>query len=404
MPWTKPKPLLSKELGLRQAPLPFLLSELDLLLAPLASLEDLLRQRLDKNLFGTLHPPAWTAGLHNLEPWEEENAVAPETLEEHLLPQIALCPGVPEEISDFLGERLLLWVNSRGYLQGDIPEMAASLGMSASGLENLVPRLQAWVDPPGLLARNLEECLRLQLLRQQNPSPDALELLDRYTFLLEKGNFEKIRHATRWSSKRLEKALEALRKLDPSPGSSFRHISYVHPEIEITLEGGKPRLRFLRENLPQLRIDGDILPWRHEPRLQRQWKEMVHLATCLALRCRSRLLVTREASEAQRDFLAAKQDAPAPLTLTQTAAKLSFSPSTVHRIARATWLRTPRGTLPLEQLFSRPLRSRPDLSVAQLRLYLEKHAKEKRLSSLAKELGIPSRTLSWHLLQMRRKK
>jgi len=404
MSWSKPEPRLSKEISLRQIPLAFLLSEIQLLTAPLASLEDLLHQRLKENLFGVLRPPAWTASFHQMEPWEEENALSSQTLEEHLLPQIALSWAMLGEEESFSGERLLLWVDSRGYLPEKDEEIARDLGISLASWKKILPRLQREVDPPGLLARNLAECLRLQLERRKNPSPEALELLGKYTPLLEEGKLQEIRHASGWSSKGLKKALETLRELDPAPGSSFGEISYVQPEIDVTFEGTTPKLRLLRENLPRLEAEKDLLPWRQEAHLRRQWKDLIHLARCLALRYRGRILVARKAVEAQKNFLTKGQDAPGPLTLTKVGQDLSFAPSTVHRIARATWLRTPRGTLLLESLFSRPLRSRPDMSVAQLRLHLREHHKHTKLADLEKELNIPARTLSWHLLQMRQKK
>ncbi len=402
MEWNRAELQLSKELSLRQIPLPFLLSELQLLTAPLTALEDLLRERLEGNLFGTLRPPAWTASFHQMEPWEEENTLSPETLEEHLLPQIALSSSVLKGEESLFGEKLLLWVDSRGYLTGEDEEIAHDLGLSLSSWGEFLQKLQGEIDPPGLLARNLKECLLLQLERRKNPSRDALELLEKYADLLEKGKLQEIRRMAEWSTSRLEKALKALQELDPAPGSSFGEIAYVHPEIEITFQGEMPKIRLLRENLPQLGVEKDLLPWREEGKLRRQWKDLVHLARCLALRYRGRVLVARRAVERQKSFLCTCQGAPGPLTCTEVARELSFAPSTVQRIAQATWLRTPRGTLLLASLFSRPLRSRPDLSVAQLRLHLRQHQGKKDLHSLAKELGIPPRTLSWHRFRMNR--
>ena len=302
MPWTSPGPRLSEKLSLRQAPLPFLLSELDLILAPLASLEDILLKRLKGNIFGTLRPPAWTASLQQLEPWEEENARAPETLEEHLLPQIVLCPGIPENLSERLGEQLLLWVDSRGYLRGSDWEIAENLGIPLSSWKETLKNLQHWVDPPGLLARDLTECLLLQLRRRKKPSPEALELLEKYAPLLKEGNFEEIRKTAKWTPRQLERALEALRSLDSAPGNSFGTILYVQPEIEITLEEEVPKFHLLREYLPKITADREMLSWREEPRLQRQWKEFLRLNICLALRCRGRMLVTRKAGGSTKVF------------------------------------------------------------------------------------------------------
>lgn len=400
MVWSRLEVHLSKELSLRQAPLPFLLSELQLLTAPLSALEDLLRERLEGNLFGTLRPPAWSSSFRQMEPWEEENALSPETLEEHLLPQIALSSPLLEGETPLFGERLLLWVDSRGYLTGGDEEIARDLGISLSFWKEVLSQLQREMDPPGLLARNVQECLLLQLGRRKNPSPDAVELLEKYADLLEEGKLQEIRRTAGWSPPRLQKALKALQELDPAPGSAFGQIAYVHPEMEVTFQGEIPKLRLLRENLPQLGVEKELLLWREERKLRRQWKELVHLARCLALRCRGRVLVARKAVERQKDFLRTCQNAPGPLTLTEVAKDLAFAPSTVQRIAQATWLRTPRGTLLLQALFSRPLRSRPDLSVAQLRFYLREHQGTKGLQHLAKELDIPLRTLSWHHSRM----
>jgi RNA polymerase sigma-54 factor len=339
-----------------------------------------------------------------MEPWEEENALSPETLEEHLLPQIALSSPLLEGEVSLLGERLLPWVDSRGYLTGRDEEIAEDLGISSASWREVLRKLQREMDPPGLLARNVQECLLLQLERRKNASPEALELLEKYADLLKEGKLQEIRRMAGWSAPQLQKALKALQELDPAPGSSFGQIAYVHPEMEVTFQGEIPKLRLLRENLPQLRVEKDLLLWREEGKLRRQWKDLVHLARCLALRCRGRVLVARKAVERQTNFLRQGQDAPGPLTLTEVARDLAFAPSTVQRIAQATWLRTPRGTLLLGSLFSRPLRSRPDLSVAQLRFHLRQHQGTQELQRLAKELGIPIRTLSWHRSRMNKKR
>ena len=164
-----------------------------------------------------------------MEPWEEENALSPETLEEHLLPQIALSSPLLEGEASLFGERLLLWVDSRGYLTGGDEEIARDLEIPLSFWEEILSRLQREITPPGLLARNVQECLLLQLERRKNPSREALELLGKYAELLKEEKLQEIRHMAGWSTPQLQKALKALQELDPAPGSSFGQIAYVHP-------------------------------------------------------------------------------------------------------------------------------------------------------------------------------
>ena len=210
-----------------------------LLFLPPGELEEVLRE-LARGLPVSVAPPRGRP--LSLEALETDLPASGEG-EEDLLRQIAACPGLPGP-----GPRMwLLLLGPRGIL--NVPEVqgAAALGLPLRVFQAGLEALQDWADPPGLFARDLQECLLLQLRRRGRDISDEATLLREGRDHLEGGTLERFRR------ERLGAALRELRRLDPAPGRGLVPPEPVRPELSLLPgEGGAVECRLLQENLPRL--------------------------------------------------------------------------------------------------------------------------------------------------------
>jgi RNA polymerase sigma-54 factor len=392
---------LEPSVGLRTLPLPLLFARLSLLSLPSADLVSALEERTANNPLLSVEPPG-PADLRRQDPrtgdeedpWETAEALP--DLDEAVRSQLYLIPEVA-----LLGrgaeEKLSACLDARGYLAASENELAAAFKTDTATFERVLESVRAAVEPPGLFARDLPHCLKLQLSRQGLLGSDAWTLLEEGLEELSNQDLAALRKKLAWERERLEAALRTLRRLDPHPGFGFSHPGTILPEVEIRYgESGKPALRLLRENLPRILLDAELYHAAKD-RARGPFREARELLCALAARCRTKLRLALLLSEEQQAYLRGLSAAPAPLTLARAGRKLSLSPSTVQRAAACTWAVTPRGTLPLSSLLTRGAAARPDLSVQALRDVIRAGWKSgKSDAALARELGLPPRTVTWH--------
>lgn len=398
MTWNNLEPRLEPQVTVKPLPLPLILPALALLTAPVADLQEELTRQLGSNVLARILPPGGKS-WGSIDATGLENISSTEGMEDILARQLYLLPAL-RDCSPYEIALLLHSLDSRGYLREDALEpFLKARGMSPANMEALLPLIQDWVDPPGLFARDLVDCLLIQLRRDNLQRSDPWRVLTEGRNHLSKGDLPGLAETLGWSTGRLRQAMEMIRRLDPRPGSRFEPSVPVIPEIsfEAAQNGTELHVRLLHENLPRFALEEDLLAYVDRPPFTEQWDNVRALMTALALRLRTKLRTARLLAERQKDYILGRTNAPGPLVLQDLARPLSYHPSTIQRALGTTWSRSPRGTLQLSSLLSRPLRARPDLSVAQFRqAILEGRKNMKSDSQLARELGIPRRTLAWH--------
>jgi len=378
-------------------PLPLLLGRLALLTTPAGDLAAALENLVGEDPLLSVLPPSAASiqdeHLHDEEFWE--HIAAPTTLEEHLALQLPLIPEV-NLLGENAPEKLSLCLDGRGYLAAPPEELARTLGVNRKDFEALLLRLRETVEPPGLFATDLAECLLLQLRRTFPDASDPPLLLLFGREELERRDWHSLQKRLGWGKKRIEEALGILRRLDPHPGSSFCRPHFVLPELELRFDReGVLSVRLLRENLPRLILDTNMATATGKTaRLPRCTRSALG---ALAARHRTKLRLGFLLGERQRRFLRGEADVPEPMTLSEAASLSGLAPSTVQRTASSTWVSTPRGTRLLAALLARGTAARPDLTVAALRGAIRRGWEEgKSDAALARELGVPPRTVTWH--------
>lgn len=398
MKWNNLQPRLEPGISLKSLPLPLLLPGLSLLATPVQMLQDELARQLGQNVLTMVQAPACLSGgpSEKHENWLE-NLANPKSLEDHLTPQLYMIPSL-KKFSTEATALLLQGLDSKGYFQLEaMPLLREITGLSADEMESLVLDIQNWVDPPGLFARDIVECLLIQLRRSGGEGKDPWVVLSSGREHLARGDMSGLAQYLGWSKERLRKTIEEIRRLDPRPGTSFTANTPVIPEISFETSPEGIKVRLLHENLPHLTLEGDLLVYIEESPFREQWKTARRVMTTLAMRLRTKLRAARILAKKQGPFLLGDKEAPGPAVLNDIARLMGYHPSTIQRALGTTWALSPRGTLLLSDLLSRPLRARPDLSVAQLRHAIAQlrpggHSDQ----DIADGLNLPRRTVAWH--------
>ena len=379
----------------------------NLLFVPLEELTEECGRILGDNPFFHFVPPGWQNSATDIDDLDPDLIPAPNNIEEHLSLQIATCPDIIELAPPFSSAGFWCsFLNGKGYLNTSAESIAQRIGVCTERAQEYIKKLQGYLDPPGLFAADLRECLLIQLERAGHRESLSWSILtDGYEDLTE-GRLSDLSKKMGCDRRYIEEALALLRKLDPSPGANFSTPSAAHPEIEFVIRNGEPVPKLVRENLPSIKSNLGEMPLTINELLEEKWISPLWSKTKFALirlgmRYRTLLRISILISEIQSEFLKGEKDAISPLTYGYAAAKLDLSPSTVFRSIDSTWCRSFGRTIRMNTFFSRGLSSRPDLSVKELRSrILDLNQKGKNDRVIGEILFVPTRTVAWHRKKM----
>lgn len=379
----------------------------NLLFVPLEELTEECEKILGDNPFFHFVPPRWQCSTVDIDTLDSDSIPALRSIEEHLSLQIATCPEISDLNPQFSSaEFWCSFLNKRGYLNASAEEMANRLGVTTEQTLKYIKSLQGYVDPPGLFASDLRECLLIQLERTGLKEGFSwLILTEGYEYLTE-GRISDLSRKIGCSKKCIEEALDTLRKLDPSPGSNFSTAPAAYPEIEFMIVEGRPMPKLLLENLPSIKSSLGGIPLTLNELLEEKWTSSVWSKTKfvlirLGMRYKTLLRISLLISEIQSEFLKGEKESLSPLTYGYVALKLGLSTSTVYRSINDTRCRAFNRTIRMNKFFSRGLSSRPDISVNELRsIILDFNKKGKNDRMIGEILSLSTRTVAWHRKKM----
>src|SRR5258707_12842956 len=174
----------------------------------------------------------WGGGASNDDSYNLEDFVVAEmTLSDHLAEQLAVAFAAPAQ--RMIGQYLIDLVDEAGYLPPDLGQAAERLGASPADVETVLATLQKF-DPPGVCARNLSECLAIQL-REQNRYDPAMQALVEHLDLLAKRDIGNLRKLCGVDDDDLADMIGEIRRLDPKPGLKFgsARMQTVVPDVHV---------------------------------------------------------------------------------------------------------------------------------------------------------------------------
>ena len=309
-------------------------------------------------------PSRENSGDEDLADFRRANLHENETLQEHLRWQARLLPlkEWEAEVVDYLIDA----INEDGYLEGwdeACTHFRETMGLAPAQLERVLHRVQD-LDPPGIAARDLGECLRLQLQQLDATTPGhatALLLVDKHLPLLARRDYPSLRRATGQDEASLKVALALIQRLQPHPGRPYasHESNYIEPDVFVTKHQGRWRVSLNREASPAVRINPHYLAMvkradtsKDQLTMKTHLQEARYFLHSLQSRNDTLLRVAQSIVEEQRAFLDYGPEAMRPLVLRDVAGQLGIHESTVSRATANKYLLTPRGLFELKHFFS----------------------------------------------------
>ncbi|WP_309082551.1 RNA polymerase factor sigma-54 [Chelativorans sp.] len=293
------------------------------------------------------------------EDWNlEAVASAPPTLRDHVREQIAMAFPRPTERA--LAGELADCLDEAGYFVGELQEVAERTGAEPKMLERVLAACQE-LDPPGLFARNLSECLALQLKARDRLDP-AMRALLAHLHLLAKRDFQTLKRICGVGEEDLVDMLAEIRALDPKPGAGFSTAPAdpIVPDVLVrpSAEGGWT-VELNPDALPRVLVNETYFA-SVSTRVTRE--EKVFLSECLQSanwvarsldqRAKTILKVAAEIVRQQDAFLLKGVRHLRPLKLKTVAETIGMHESTVSRVAANKYMMTPRGVFELRYFFT----------------------------------------------------
>lgn len=277
-----------------------------------------------------------------------------DTLAEHLHGQLRVARHNPEILR--AGHILIDCLDNHGYLRDSLEDLLRITGASPAGFERALAAVQA-LDPCGVAARSLGECLALQLRAQPQPCALALEIVGAHLEALAEGGLR----LEGYSASEIEDACALIRTLNPRPCAQFdqRLTHYIVPDVRIDRDeaGGLTVSLVNQPELPALSAQAaQYLKTAEEAQRQYVQEKLLHARSFLfALRERARttLLIASHAVQTQAEFLRTGRSASLqPLSMSALAREIGLSRSTVSRTVGGKYAEFEGRLLPLRTLFT----------------------------------------------------
>ena len=288
------------------------------------------------------------------------NRPAPEpSLMDQLDAEIATCK-LDSRICELAGE-LVGQLNDSGFLTTPLADLAMICDADISEIEEALRLVQSF-DPPGVGARDLAECLKLQLARKDMLTPLLEKIIDTGFEDIEKNRLPQLAKRLGVTLDELTSALKILRTLDPAPGAGkVKDGGQVPVELEIYRdEDGVYQVRLINERPLKFKISERYSKLLEDPDVSSEDKEYLkeklesarELLRGLAQRKSTILKLGEVIADTQKDFFDRGAEYLHSLTMRQAAEKLQVHETTVSRAVAGKYAATPRGVYPLRYFFS----------------------------------------------------
>ena len=289
----------------------------------------------------------------------EETLKREESLRDHLLDQLSM--DIQDPADRLIGTHLVDMVNEAGYVIGDLSAVAERLGCDVARVEATLMKMQAF-DPPGILARNLAECLTLQLKDRDRFDP-AMQALLEHLDLIARRDMRGLMKLCGVDQEDLTEMLAEIRALNPKPGLTFDHAvaQPIIPDVLMrTLPKGGWSVELNPDTLPRVLINNVYyakVNQSAQTKADRDYiTERYHAASWLVKALHQRattiLKVAKEIVLQQDAFFRYGVQRLRPLILRDIAAAIGMHESTVSRVTSNKYIASPRGIFELKYFFT----------------------------------------------------
>ncbi len=282
-----------------------------------------------------------------------------QSLQEALLEQVRT--SNLDDDQQKIAELLIGNIDEYGYLQGSVEELAVANQLSPDMTAAVLKEIQL-MQPPGVGARDLRECLLLQLERAGRKSSLEYTLVADHMEALGKRRFPEIARKLGMDVEDVQEAAERVGNLEPRPGRAFLPDNrvYVVPEVFVARQGDEYVVSINNEQIPHLRISNlykDIMSQADSaPEVREYIREKItagkFLIKSIHQRQQTILGIAREIVKRQREFLDKGVAHLKPLTMNQVAEVVGVHETTVSRAVAGKYIQTPQGVFEMKYFFT----------------------------------------------------
>ena len=303
------------------------------------------------------------------------------SLEDHLTWQLGLAEvsfGIAEIADHIIGN-----LNEDGYLLLTIEELCQSTGCTIEEANEALKIVQSF-DPTGVAARDLRECLALQLEAIGLTDSLPMKIVQEHLQLLENHKFKEIATRTNSSFDDVLRAVDAIKHLIPKPGQRYNNqkATYVQPEMTIAKVNDEFVILQNDEGMPQLRLNAgyrellksDGVSSETKTFLREKFRSAVDLLRSVNQRKQTIYKVCAAIVNRQREFLEQGPVALRPMLIKDVVSELGVHSSTISRVVTNKYVDTPQGVMELRKFFTMGV-ANPDgeeLSIVQVKLKIKK--------------------------------
>ncbi|TMQ67242.1 MAG: RNA polymerase factor sigma-54 [Candidatus Eisenbacteria bacterium] len=290
----------------------------------------------------------------------ERVPVTRESLGDHLIEQLRLLSLEEDNLA--LGEYLIGSIDENGYLQTTVEEVAETFGIAPDKVEDILAAIQKF-EPAGVGARNLQECLWIQLVQRKQETTLAGRIVQEQFDNLLARRFGEIGRNLKCTVEDVQAAGDLISTLDPRPGQEIaaEETKYVTPDLIVERVGEDFVVSLNDRNVPRLRISAAYQQMlRNKTAGQDETRKFISdklnsakwLIQTIEQRRKTMIKVMRRIVEEQKEFFERGVEGLRPLTLQQIANQIGMHESTVSRVTTNKYVQTPRGVFELKYFFS----------------------------------------------------
>jgi len=326
-----------------------------------------------------------------------------------------------------IAEFLVGSVDESGYIRRPLPDIMDDLAFTQNiyveekQIEAVLKVVQE-LDPPGVGARSLDECLILQLKRKERkPSVElATAILEKSFEQFTKKHYDKLIQKHHITQEQLKEAIGEIERLNPKPGGSYsgntRIIEHIVPDFSIRIVDGELELTLNGRNAPELHVSKEysnmLEGYKSAPEKTKSQKDTVlfikqkldaakWFIDAIKQRQQTLFITMSTIMEYQREyFLSGDERKLRPMILKDIADRIDMDVSTVSRVANSKYVDTPYGTKLIKDFFSEAMKNEQgeDVSTREIKKILEnvigdepkkKPLTDDRLAKILKERGYP---------------
>ena len=282
-----------------------------------------------------------------------------ESLQQHLIDQITLC-----DCDETTKENLVLLIGSldeNGYLNESPSNLSLQLNIPYPKFLEALDILKTF-NPEGIGAKDLQECLLIQLKRKQKEDSLAHTIIEETYPLLLRRRIQEIAKKLKVSDEAIQKALEEIASMDPSPGKRFSADTnnVIEPDIKIYLEDDIWKIELNNEYIPKLRISQKYKDLLAQGNLSKKEKEYLvenmrsgkFLINSLDQRQNTLKKISQKIIEQQPKFFVKSNPSLQPLTMQKIADDVGVHETTISRAIANKYAKTPHGVFPLKHFFN----------------------------------------------------